>query len=59
MKYLKIMIVALIAMFSFAKADAQVHVGVNLGGHPYYHHRRVVVVHHPYHHRVVVVRHRY
>ncbi len=58
MKYLKIMIIALVAMFSFAKADAQVRVGVRLGGHPY-HHRRVVY-HHPYHHRhVVVVHHRY
>ena len=57
MKYLKFLIIALVAMFSFAKADAAVRVG-----HP--RHRRVVVVHHrPVHHRpahrkVVVVHHR-
>jgi hypothetical protein len=57
MKYLKIMIIALVAMFSFAKAEAQVHVGVRFGGHP--HHRRVVVVHHRYHRHVVVEHRRY
>lgn len=59
MKYLKIMIIALVAMFSFAKAEAQVRVGVRLGGDRHYHRRHVVVVHHRYHRHVVVEHRRY
>jgi hypothetical protein len=48
MKYLKMLIIALVSVFAFGTAQAQVRVGVRVG-HPV--HRRVVVVHHRYHHR--------
>jgi len=53
MKYLKVLILAVVAtVCSIGASQAQVRVGVRLGGRPYYHHR------HYYHHRdVVVVRH--
>ncbi|MDB5011395.1 MAG: hypothetical protein JWR67_1007 [Mucilaginibacter sp.] len=59
MKYLKISIMALVAVLTFGSAEAQIN--VRIGGHP--HRRRVAVVHHrwhrPYHRRnVVVVHHR-
>ena len=56
MKYLKLMILAVIAAFSFGSANAQVR--VQIGGHPHPYHRRVVVVHHRWHrpyHRTVIV----
>jgi len=49
MKYLKIMLFALIMAFTFAGAQAQVV--VRLGGHPYHHHY--------YHHRHWHHYHRY
>lgn len=72
MKALKIALVALVTVFTFSAAEAQVHVGVRVGTppphrvvvvqhHRHVYHRRVVVVHHRpvYHHRrVVVIRHR-
>ncbi len=56
MKYLRVLVLAIVAVFAFGSAEAQVRVGVRLG-HPV--HRRVVVVrhhrwHHPYHRRVIV-----
>jgi len=61
MKYLKVLILAVVAVFAFGSAEAQVRVGVHIGDRPQ--HRRVVVVHHRYYHhpvrRVVVVHHRY
>ncbi|HEY0245501.1 MAG TPA: hypothetical protein VGC01_08070 [Mucilaginibacter sp.] len=58
MKYLKLMILAVIAVFSFGIAEAQVH--VQIGGRPHPYHRRVVRHrwHRPVHRRVVVVHHR-
>ena len=72
MKALKIALIALVTVFTFSAAHAQVHVGVRVGTpppphrvvvvhHRHVYHRRVVVVHHRpvYHHRrVVVIRHR-
>jgi len=62
MKIAKIMIIALVTMFTFSAAEAQVRVKATIGApvqhrtvvvrRPY--HRRVVVVHRPYHRRVVV-----
>ena len=55
MKYLKLMIIAIVAIFSFSAADAQIRVKIG-DSHP---HRRVVVVHHYRHRRhVVIVHHR-
>jgi hypothetical protein len=56
MKYLKILAVAIIAMFAFEGAKAQVVVGARIGGAPVYHPRRTVVVTHPVYHRRVVYR---
>lgn len=57
MKMLKIMLIALITVFTFGAAKAQVRVRATIGA-PVHH--RVVVVHRRpvYHRRVVVVRHR-
>lgn len=68
MKAFKILVIAIVALFTFGSAKAQVRVRATIGGggyHRHYVHRRVVVVHRPYHHyyghrhEVVVVRHRY
>lgn len=58
MKVLKIAIIALVTVFTFGAAQAQVRVHATIGARPVHH--RVVVVHHRpvYHHRVVVVHHR-
>jgi len=45
MKYLKLMVLALIMAFTFASARAQVVVRARIGGGGYYYH------HHHYHHR--------
>jgi len=59
MKYLKVVLLAIVAVCTFASAEAQVN--VRIGDHHRPYHRRAVVVHHRYHrhHDVVVVRHRY
>ncbi|MDB5117986.1 MAG: hypothetical protein JWQ79_3478 [Mucilaginibacter sp.] len=50
MKYLKVLLVAIIAVCSFGAAQAQVN--VRIGGRPHPYHRRVVVVQHRHwHHR--------
>ncbi|QKJ29043.1 hypothetical protein HQ865_04510 [Mucilaginibacter mali] len=55
MKSLKIMFIALVAVFTFSAANAQVRVHATIGTPPPHH--RVVVVHRPpYHPRTVVVR---
>ena len=61
MKYLKVLIVAIVAACTFGSAQAQVRVKVGIGQQD--HHRRVVVVQHHRYHRpvrreVVVVHHR-
>ena len=45
MKYVKLMVIAVIMAFTFASARAQVVVRANIGGGGYYYH------HHHYHHR--------
>jgi len=57
MKILKIALIALVTVFTFASADAQVRVRATIGARPQ--HRTVIVHRRPvYHRRVVVVRHR-
>lgn len=54
MKTIKLMLIALIATFTFSAANAQVRVRASIGAPPPH---RVVVVHRPpYHPRTVVVR---
>jgi len=59
MKYLRVLVLAIVAVSAFGSAEAQVRVDARIG-HPY--HRRVVVErHHRWHrgyHRDVVVEHR-
>jgi len=60
MKYLRVLVLAIVAVSAFGSAEAQVRVGVNIG-HPYHHRRVVVERHHRWHrgyHRDVVVEHR-
>jgi len=60
MKYLKVLILAVVAVFAFGSANAQVRAKVIIGGRG--NHHREVVVHHRYHrpiHRRVVVEHRH
>jgi len=45
MKYLKILILAIVAVFTVGAAEAQIQVRANIGDGHYYHH------HHYYHHR--------
>ncbi len=47
MKALKLLVIALVAIFTFGTAEAQVVVKARIGDRP---HRRVVVVHHHYRH---------
>jgi hypothetical protein len=50
MKYLKIVLIAIIAVFTFGSSRAQVRVSV--GARPHRYHRKVVVVrHHNWHRR--------
>ena len=58
MKYLKVVLLAIVAVCTFASAQAQVNVRIG-DRHP--RHRRVVVVRHRYHrhHDVVVVHDRH
>ncbi|WP_184548686.1 hypothetical protein [Mucilaginibacter sp. FT3.2] len=67
MKTIKVLLIALVALFTFEGAKAQVVVKARVGApvHRHYHHRpvrRTVVVRHrvrrPYHHRPVVVHRR-
>jgi len=60
MKILKIAIIALVTVFTFSAAEAQVRVHATIGARPVPPHRVVVVQHHRhvYHRKVVVVRHR-
>lgn len=60
MKILKIAIIALVTVFTFSAAEAQIRVHATIGARPAPVHRVVVVQHHRrvYHRRVVVVRHR-
>ncbi len=67
MKTIKVLMIAIIALFTFEGAKAQVVVKARVGApvHRHYYHRpyhRAVVVTHPVHHRyyrrAVVVRHR-
>lgn len=54
MKYLKILVIAIVALFTFgggAKAQVVVRAGVHVGGGPYYWHGR------HYHHRSPYWRH--
>ena len=53
MKYLKVLAIAVVAMFAFEGAKAQVVVSARIGSAPVYHPRRTVVVNRP-----VYVRHR-
>jgi hypothetical protein len=56
MKVLKVIIIALVTVFTFSAAEAQVRVRATIGDRP---HRTVVVRRGPvYHRRTVVVRHR-
>jgi len=55
MKTLKVLVIAIVAIFTFGSARAQVVVKARIGDRP---HRRIVY-HRPYRHRVVVVRHHY
>lgn len=62
MKTIKVLLIALVAFFTFEGAKAQTVVRTRVVHRHYYHHRpvhrRVVVthrVHRPYHHRAVVV----
>lgn len=58
MKILKIVIIALVTVFTFSAAEAQIRVKATIGA-PVQHRRVVVVQHRPvYHRRVVVVHHR-
>jgi hypothetical protein len=67
MKTIKVLMIAIIALFTFEGAKAQVVIKARVGApiHRHYYHpvRRTVVVahpvyHRPYHRRAVVVRHR-
>jgi hypothetical protein len=50
MKYLKVLLVAIIAVCTFGTSQAQIR--VRIGDRPHAYHRRVVVVHHHnWHHR--------
>jgi hypothetical protein len=51
MKILKIVIIALVTVFTFSAAEAQVRVRATIGARPQH---RTVVVHRAYHHRVIV-----
>jgi len=50
MKYLKVLAIAVIAMFAFEGAKAQVVVSARIGSAPIYHPRRTVVVTRPAYH---------
>lgn len=54
MKILKIAIIALVTVFTFGAAEAQVRVHATIGARP---HRTVVVHRRVYHHRAVIVHH--
>jgi len=56
MKTLKVLVIAIVAIFTFGSARAQVVVKARIGDQP---HRRVVVQHRQYHRRVVVVHRHY
>ncbi len=56
MKTLKVLVIAIVAIFTFGSTQAQVVVKARIGDP---HHRRVVVRHRQYHRHVVVVRHHY
>jgi len=56
MKALKVLVIAIVAIFTFGSTRAQVVVKARIGEQP---RRRVVVVHRPYHRHVVVVHHHY
>jgi len=66
MKIAKIMIIALVTIFTFSAAEAQVRVKATIGAQEHHrtvvvqrpYHRRVVVRHGSYHRRVVVARRR-
>jgi hypothetical protein len=53
MKILKIAIIAVVTMFTFGAAQAQVRVRATIGARPVHH--RTVVVRQPAYHRTVVV----
>ena len=55
MKILKVILIALVTVFTFGSANAQVNIRIG-NRHP---RRRVIVVHRPYHRRVIVVHHPY
>lgn len=52
MKIIKVMLIALVTVFTFSAANAQVRVRATIGARPH----RTVVVHRPYHRTVVVRR---
>jgi hypothetical protein len=58
MKYLKVLLIAIVAVFTFGSAKAQVVVRARIGApaHRHYYHRRPV--YHHYHHRYYRRHHR-
>lgn len=56
MKTAKVIIIALVTLFTFGAANAQVRVHATIGARPQH---RTVIVHRPYHRTVVVRRHYY
>lgn len=54
MKIIKIALIAVVTVFTFSAAEAQVRVNATIGSRPVPH--RTVVVHRPYHRPVIVTR---